>query len=127
MHAKPGDATVGIDVESQVGEWRRALHGELVPRVALQRRPWEYLRPCGGRGDRLRVGRALDARSLDGARFGIVAAIEARIDDHTADDSGDSESQDTPVVAGGPPPTRFPTIHPLPALRVDALAPLGRC
>ena len=60
---------------------------------------------------------------IDGARFRSVALEMRRVDQNLAHDSGKSEADDAPVVAGLPAAARLPAVHPLAPVRVLALAP----
>jgi hypothetical protein len=85
---------------------------EPVDRVALQRRLAHEVEPLRARDVVL-----LDHRALDRAAVRVVAAEEARVDHHAADDPGDAEADDAPVVAPIASAARLPAVH--------LLAPIG--
>ncbi len=125
VDAQPRHAAVGKDAQPQVRRATATLDGKDVVRIAGQRGPRQNLRPLGARHI---VGRrhAWNVTRLERAGFGIVPLEVGRLDVHDARDSRSAEADDAPVVAGLPAAARFPPVHPLPALRVLALAPSRR-
>ena len=126
VHAKTRDTAVGKDVEANVRRRARsASTANSFVRVADRDRP--------ARGAATTRRRCAMSDSGDGtpstshasrlARSRIVAGEEARVDDDAANDPGKPESNDRPVVPGRATTARFPAVHPLAALGVDALAP----
>ena len=99
---------------------------EHVLRVARERRPRQDRAPLTSAArELLRRRRARDVARLDARALGIVAAEEARVDHDAAHDARCAEVDDRPIVARFAAATRFPAVHPLSALRVNAFAPLG--
>ena len=115
VHAQASDAAVRKDIDAEMRHRERLLHFEFVLQVALQVRLRQQFRPV------LAVDRAIDR-----ARVGIVAAEEARVDDHAAHDASYAESQDREVVSGHALAAALPPVHPLPAVRVLVFLPDGR-
>ncbi len=113
MDAEPRDPAVGDDVEPEVAHPERRGDVEPVDRVALERRLGHQVEPLRARDVVL-----LDDRALDRAAVGVVAAEEAGVDDHAADDPGDAEADDAPVVARVASPARLPAVHLLSSIRV---------
>src|SRR6202008_49003 len=96
VHAQPGHAAVGKDVEAQVGGAGAGRDLEGVGRVAAEGGPGEDLRPRRVVELQLR-GDAGELARLDGAVLRVVAAEEARVDHHAADDAGNAQAYDAPV------------------------------
>ena len=65
VHAKAGDTAVREDVEAKMREWGRGQHGKQVPRVALERRSRQNLRPASRARDRFRVAQSTDKCRVD--------------------------------------------------------------
>ena len=86
---------------------------EPVARIALERRLGQQVEPLRPRDVVL-----LDHRALDRAAVRVVAAEEAGVDDHAADDPRDAEADDAPVVARLAAAARLPAVHLLASIGV---------
>jgi hypothetical protein len=128
VHAEPRHAAVGEDVEAKVRHAPpAAVDRDRVGGVPLQRDLGEQRLPrrVVAREERRRR-RALHRARVEARPLGIVAGEEARVDDHAAHDAREAEPDHGPVVSRRAAAARLPAVHPLPALGVDPLAPLGR-
>jgi len=85
VYPKSGNATIGIDVESQMGDAAALGDGEWILCVASERGPGKDfgpLDPVAGR-QRPGVGRALGFTALEGALLGVIPLEVAGVHDHT--------------------------------------------
>ena len=113
MDAQARHASVGINPESQVRDAIWIGNREAILRVAGKRRFWQQRIPYSDRvlellGLRISIHRAV-------FQFAVVReiAFEMRgVDDNSANDSGQAQLHDAPVVAGSAPPPRLPAVHP---------------
>ena len=70
---------------------------------------------------------SFEGTGLDEALLGIIALEMACVHYHSAHESRQAESNDTPVVSGRPPPACLPAVHPLSMARVFSFDKNRRC
>ena len=127
VHAQSRDASVRMDRQAQVRDaLGRGRDRKAVLRVAREHRAREQRRPRNRAVEqRVQRGHAVHGCGIHTRGLGKIAREEARIDGEAANAAGRPQANDRPVLARCPAPPRLPSIHPLTALGVRALAPLG--
>src|SRR5450432_3668602 len=106
------DAAFDVDGETILGvAFERALRAQFDPvgRGVVQPLVFVFER-----------GAASEVATFEGKLFGIIAFEEAGVHYCAAEDSGETEAKDTPVVSGSTATAGFPAVHPLSACGVFA-------
>ena len=109
VHAQPGDSSVRVYPQPDVGH--PAVRGdlELVDRVPGHRHPRHQRKPFG-RGQLGRVRVTLDPAAFHRDLGRVVAGEERRVHHDAGNDSGQAEPDDGPVVPGRAPPPGLPAV-----------------
>ena len=114
-YPEPCDATVGIDVEAQMGPDLRAGHMDQVMRIAGKGRRVDDFLPVG-----LRVRhRGFAGAGLEGRGRGVVSGEMAGVDVDRENEAGPPETKNGVIVSGSPFAAALPAVHPFAVVVVE--------
>ena len=123
--SQPGHATVGNDPQPEVGAATGRVELDVVLVVGLNRVIVDQWLPLGAGPEEV-TDRQRGAGAVETEGLRRVAAEVSGVDHDPADEAGDAEPDDAPVVAGPVLPAGLPPVHPLSPVGVEPFTELGR-